>query len=197
MRFFNEIKSNLYYLLEKAKRNYLMLLIFGGVFLVGFLLGLIFNDNLIFINTNTGELFILNNVGFWGCFFKLLLIYIKTIVVIFALSLINKLYWGSLIIPFFRGAECGISIIKIMRFYSLIGILGTIIVIVSYLLLIFLTFEFFCHIKDNQFSCFIIDKFTLKVRLKHLIKLLIGSIILSFIVALIFCFSVSGLFYFI
>ena len=75
MKILNDFKKNLYFLIEKSKSNYLFLIIFGGIFIAGFILGLIFGNSFIFIRPSTGELFIIKENGFWTCFFKLFLIF--------------------------------------------------------------------------------------------------------------------------
>ena len=194
MKIFDDVKQNLYFLIQKAKKNYLLLIIFGSVFILGFILGLIFNDRFIFVELSNGNLLIVEETGFFGCFFKLFLIYLKTIIFLFLFSLIKKLYFCTFIIPFLRGAECAILIIKTIEFYSLIGVFGILILLIAYMVLIFLTFSFFCYVKENQHCGVFIDKISLLCLTKYALKLLILTLIISFILSIIFCFSIGGLF---
>jgi len=195
MKIFYNIKRNLYFLIEKAKRNYLLLIIAGSVFLLGFILGIIFNENFIFLGQKEGNLFVISETGFFGCFFNLFLIFLKTIFIIFLFSLIKNLHWGTFFIIFLKGGECALTIIEILNFYNLIGVLFAIYALVVYLVMVFFIFTLFCYIKENQHCGIIIDRFTLLCHTKYFLKLLILSVVLTFFISLVGWIIINSLLY--
>lgn len=198
-----KIKSKIKCLIEDLKHiifnNFIYLLIFGAVFLIGLILGFIFSntflcaDGIIF-GSKDGNLFIIKETGFFPYFINVFWLYLKILISTFVLSLFKNFRWGMFIITLTNGISFAIFIVAVFSVLGIIGFGYLLVGLILFISLVFITYITFCFSGENQPSAFISDKNDILCLTRFYLIFLITAFILSLILTLIIFFVIRTLF---